>query len=186
MLNKLTVKLFTEDKEVKGSFRGLVTAHGKDIIVLGNKKSSILFCMADIDVTEVYIEEILELSGQVTSEYHTPKTKQAAYSMLMRLYAEYRIGRVIDTEEFETEAAYISKYTDRAMTNTKSPIWGHEDSTWPPWEDEDLPKPPKKDVPTVVEPMVTKSEKMTDYLNKILKDGVVKQGNWKQKYKGQM
>lgn len=123
-LQNVTIKLKLENQSIEGTFRGLLQASVTDILLLGNKKSSLLLLLDETDIQSITIKHTDSLSSfghnaskksmstillnkqQVLTEIYEPLNKQEAYSILTGIYAKYRGSKTtINTENFDNIAS---------------------------------------------------------------------------------
>lgn len=123
-LQNVTIKLKLENQFIEGTFRGLIQSSTVDILLLGNKKSSLLLLFSEADIEEITIKHTDCLSSfghstskksvstillnrkRVITEVYEPLTVQEAYSILTGIYAKYRGSKVtLDTENFDNIAS---------------------------------------------------------------------------------
>ena len=123
-LHNVTIKLKIENQTIEGTFRGLIQASAVDILLLGNKKSSLLLLLTETDIQSITIRHTDGLSGfghsesnksistmlfnkeKITKEVYYPSNRQEAYSILMAIYAKYRGSKItLDTENFDNISA---------------------------------------------------------------------------------
>lgn len=123
-LQNVTIKLELENQLIEGTFRGLIQASASDILLLGNKKSSLLLLFAEADIKSITIKHTDQLSSfghsasnksistmllnkkRILTEIYEPLNKQEAYSILTAIYAKYRGTKItINTENFDNVAA---------------------------------------------------------------------------------
>ena len=123
-LQNVTIKLKLENQLIEGTFRGLIQASTVDILLLGNKKSSLLLLFTEADIQSITIKHTDQLSSfghsasnkcistmvlnkeRILTEVYEPLNKQEAYSILTAIYAKYRGSKVtINTENFDNIAA---------------------------------------------------------------------------------
>ncbi|NIA10678.1 MAG: hypothetical protein GWP10_13360 [Nitrospiraceae bacterium] len=121
-LRNIEIVLDFRKKFIEGSFRGILTVQNKDIIIIGNKKSSILFPFSEsnikslrlqydkaniqpFDETSIVAYTSLSSEGFYTRVYR-PRTKQEAYSTLVNVYRMYKTKAVIDTDKFVGATLY--------------------------------------------------------------------------------
>jgi hypothetical protein len=119
-LQNVTIKLKLENQFIEGTFRGLIQSSTVDILLLGNKKSSLLLLFTETDIQSIIIKHTDGLSSfghstskksistillnkqKILTEVYEPLNKQEAYSILTGIYAKYRGSKVtINTENFD-------------------------------------------------------------------------------------
>jgi hypothetical protein len=122
-LLNVKVKLELENQLIEGTFRGLIQASTTDILLLGNKKSSLLLLFSDVKVLEITIKHTDSLTSfghsnsnksvstmllnkkRILTELYEPLSKQEAYTILLGIYSKYRGSKItIDTEKFDNIA----------------------------------------------------------------------------------
>jgi hypothetical protein len=119
-LQNVTIKLKLENQFIEGTFRGLIQASAADILLLGNKKSSLLLLFTETDIQSITIKHTDCLSSfghsaskksiytivlnrqKILTEVYEPLNKQEAYSILTGIYAKYRGSKItLNTENFD-------------------------------------------------------------------------------------
>jgi hypothetical protein len=122
-LQNVTIKLKLENQLIEGTFRGLIQASAADILLLGNKKSSLLLLFTEADIQSITIKHTDQLSSfgrsesnksmsavllnkeRILTEIYEPLNKQEAYSILTAIYAKYRGSKTtLNTEDFDNIA----------------------------------------------------------------------------------
>lgn len=123
-LHNIKIKLELENQIIEGTFRGLIQASTADILLLGNKKSSLLLLFSDTKILSITIKHTDSLSNfghsesnksiatvflnkeRILTEIYRPLNKQEAYSILTGIYSKYKGSKItIDTEGFDNIAA---------------------------------------------------------------------------------
>lgn len=217
MIDSITVKLVTEGQEIEGMFRAIIAitdkkdGYNKDVLILGNSVSSILITLSDVKIKSIKMvysngENIKQLDthngtacsivtdnhGITTRSYYL-SNRQQAYSILTRLYAEYKNdSSTIITKNCYLGAPYIISETEtdnifglQRYNNNTEHIEHAETSTWK--QHNTVPYFRKEiSYKKVLKPRINKSDKMTDFLNRILEGHFNGRDNRKQKYSGQL
>lgn len=206
-LKSIVVHLTIDDQEISGSFRAIVSSTGTDVLILGDKNSSIFFKLIDVKINRIVIRHVgqvfnfglpnedktvsvvLTEGEKLLLEIYRPKTLQQAQSILTALYLEYKNPQsLIDTESFPVKTPYTIATLGKSASKSKSPVTLPISSV-PAWRCGAYERPNSASVfKRDTEPKLHKSNNITTFLNKILEgcaDGQ-KHNNRKQGYSGQL
>jgi hypothetical protein len=205
-LKSIVVQLTTDDQEIRGSFRALVSSAGIDILILGSKKSSMLFKLAKITIESITIRHVgdpydfnvtpknritsysMVAGEQILIETFKPESKKQAYFILTALYIKYKNEKSIVKTESScvTEQCTIVdlKHPKKA---SKCKIYEHPSCVRPNHVlTKKVNETPfcKRDM----EPNLHGNSDMTVFLNEISegREYERRQNHWKQGYSGQL
>ena len=139
----IKILLTLGDQTIEGTLRGLISASNTDILLLGNKKSSILLSFADADIKTISIEhtgEVTSFGGntsnksivtvlekktntKIKTEIYTPRSRQEAYTIITSICTKYTGSKpTINTENFSNikdGLQYRIENNDNTPTITK-------------------------------------------------------------------
>jgi len=209
VLKSITVQLTTDNQEVRGNFRALVSSTGTNVLMLGSNKSSILFKLDKITIESITIKHVgnpysfditpknktiaykMVAGEKILIETFKPKNKQQAYFILTALYIKYKNKKsIIDTESFCITEPYVINNLAYPKEKPKCKVYKCpcyksdyiSDST--PIKTTDRLNFYKKDV----EPKLHSNANMTEFLNKISegRNYEREQNYWKQGYSKQL
>ena len=207
-LKSIVVQLTTDNQEVRGSFRAQVTAAGTDVLILGDKKSSMFFKFDNIEIKSVTIRHVGKEydfktkkikswikcgEEQILIETYTPENKQQAYFLLTALYIQHKNEKsIIETELFAVKDHYTitnldcpKETTSYPMSSPLNPTLNSDNRTGHvSTRTSGKTYVYKRDL----EPNLHISSVMIDFLNEIIegRDYERKQNYWEQGYIGQL
>ena len=206
VLKSIIVQLTTDNQEIRSSFRALVSSAGIDVLILGNKKSSMLFKLAKITIESITIKHIgnpyeFDITSKNKTMYYTmvagekilietfkPENKKQAYFILTALYIQYKNKKsIIDTESFCVTEHCVIKDLVHPKETSKCEVYEHPaciKSNYASTKPVNRTCFFKKDV----EPTLHSSTSMAEFLNEISegREYERKQNYWKQGYSGQL
>jgi len=204
LLKSIAVQLTTDNQEIRGSFRALVSSTGVDVLILGSKKSSMLFKLAKVTIESITIRHVgnpyefdvtpknrtmaysMIAGEKILVETFRPESKKQAYFILTALYIKYKNDKsIVDTEQFcVTEHCVANNLAHPKETQGckvyEHPACSNTNHTY----NVNKSYLRKKDV----EPKLHGNTSMTEFLNEISegRNYERKQNYWKQGYSGQL
>ena len=203
-LKNITVELTANNQKIRGNFRALVCSSGLDVLILGNKKSSLLLNIDNIVIKSITIKhtgdthafstipknETLSYINQLGQEKTVietfePKNKKQAYFLLTSLYIKYKNETsIIESDPLTVKDPYI--ITDLDGSN-KTIVYNSQELVK---HSHIVTKPDSKTYiyKRDTEPNLHSNSSMTEFLNEIAEGREYdrKQNYWKQGYSGQL
>ena len=192
-LKNVRIELTLDNQYIEGTFRGMVAASNVDILLLGNKKSSLLLSFNDVSVKKIIFVHTDQAASfgngykaiathflnkeKIITEIYEPQSRQQAFSILISIYSKYKGSKpTIDTEGFDNvvgELQYSIKSGDISYsTNNYEPIT-HIEAEQP------------KEQYIESKPKITKIG-ISEFMNKVLKGYKHKRTYLEQGYSGQL
>jgi hypothetical protein len=203
-LLNVKVKLELENQLIEGTFRGLVQASSADILLLGNKKSSLLLLFSDAKILSITIKHTDGLTSfghsesnksittmllnkkRILTERYEPVTKQEAYSILTKICSKYKGSKAtIDTEKFGAIAGGF-QYSIEENGNIVIPFKLDKDTNehYAGADYVDANSYIRRNQ-TTSEPKIIK-DGMSDFLSKVLEGHSYERDYWEIGYSGQL
>lgn len=202
MLKNTRIKLNLDEQIIEGTFRGIIAASNTDILLLGNKKSSLLLSLADVEIKSILLVHTDQISNfgdglsnksvstyfldkeRIVTEIYEPFTKQQAFSILTSIYTKYRGSKpTINTEEFKSiYGGFQYKIENTGISNSKHTTYvRNNEPTTSCMYNQHITNQHKD-----LKPKLTKNEGITEYLNKVIGGHKYERNYWEQGYSGQL
>lgn len=196
-LLNVKIKLKLKNQTIEGTFRGLIQASAVDILLLGNKRSSLLLLFSEANIESISIKHTDALSSfgysgsqksisshtinkqETLTEVYEPYNKQEAYSILMNIYSKYKgTQATINTENFNNITAEL-QYSIKEENNNTVLLENYNANNYVSTNQY------TKKHNINLEPKIIK-EGMDDFMNKVLGGHKYKRNYWKSGYSGQL
>lgn len=203
-LHNVKIKLELENQIIEGTFRGILQASSTDVLLLGNKKSSLLLLFSDTKILSITINHTDSLTSfghkesyksistillnkeKILTETYEPLNKQEAYSILTGIYSKYKGSKTtINTEDFDNIAAEL-QYNIKEDSNMVIPFEIDKDTdTYCARTNYVSANQYIRQNQAVSEPKITK-DGMSDFMSKILEGHSYKRNYREAGYSGQL